>query len=627
MIKDLSIRNKLILFIISASIIIYGAVISYTLVNSSDSARTDAKKYIGKTIEERARFIESDINEDIEVAKTMGAMFGAMYEMPEEGRIESFTTMMKKVAVQNSDYLAVWVSWELAAIDPDYKKSYGRRRITFTRLDNKLDFIDEVIETETERKSGIYYESKINKKEIFSEPYPGAYTGKQDTFLMTSVCEPVVIDGEFVGLAGSDLELQHYVDLVNQIQPFEKARAFLLSNTGIYVSHSKNDYIGKSFKELNADKEQEFNVIRKIANGEGFEIEDYDNNEGELYIKFVPIEIGTTGKPWSLGIVVPMEVVMKEAHTLRNNLIIVGVIGIIVLALLIGFISKSIGDSIANGVDYTKQVSEGNLTAKMSVKSKDEIGQLANHMNSMASKLKNIVQKIKSSILELKHGGNQLLVSSGQLVEGANFQTSSSLQVAESITEMQSNLKQSAENAEITEEISDKVAKRMIKSKDESLRAVELMKQVAEKIKIIEEIAFQTNILALNAAVEAARAGDHGKGFSVVALEVRKLAERSKQAAMEITDLSTQSVSAIEETGKGMEELVPDLEKTVELVKAIYSQSREQSIEVDSLSEVANRLSTIANQNKASSQSINKQSQQLLQMAEELNKETEYFKV
>ncbi len=220
-----------------------------------------------------------------------------------------------------------------------------------------------------------------------------------------------------------------------------------------------------------------------------------------------------------------------------------------------------------------------------------------------------------------------MLVSSGQLVEGANFQTSSSLQVAESITEMQSNLKQSAENAEITEEISDKVAKRMIKSKDESLRAVELMKQVAEKIKIIEEIAFQTNILALNAAVEAARAGDHGKGFSVVALEVRKLAERSKQAAMEITDLSTQSVSAIEETGRGMEDLVPDLQKTVELVKAIYSQSREQSLEVDSLSEVANRLSTIADQNKASSESINKQSQQLLQMAEDLNMEMEYFKV
>ncbi|NJO90774.1 MAG: HAMP domain-containing protein, partial [Chloroflexia bacterium] len=388
MIKNWSIRNKLILYIISASIIIYGAVISYILVNYSARARVDAKSYIGKTIEERARFIESDINEDIEVAKTMSAMLSGIYDLPEEGRIESLSKMINKVADQNPDYLAVWTSWELAAVDPTYTKNFGRRRVTFTRLDNKLDFIDEIIETEVERKSGTYYESKINKKEIIDEPYPGVYTGKEGTFLMTSVCEPILVDGKFAGLAGSDLELQHYVDLVNQIRPFDKARAFLLSNTGIYVSHSNNEYIGKSFREINSDKEQQFNVISKISKGEVFEINDNDNEEGELYIKFVPIKIGTTGKPWSLGIVVPMEVVMKEAYTLRNNLIIAGAIGIIVLTLLIGFISKSIGDSIASGVDYTKQVSEGDLNAKMTVKSNDEIGQLANHMNSMASKLK-----------------------------------------------------------------------------------------------------------------------------------------------------------------------------------------------------------------------------------------------
>ncbi len=397
MIRNLSIRNKLIFFIISASIIIYGAVISYILVNYSERARTDAKNYIEKTIEERARFIESDINEDIEVAKTMSSMFSVIDEFPEEGQIESFSQMMRKVAIQNPDYLAVWVSWELAALDPEYPKSYGRRRITFTRLDNKLDFIDEVIETEVERKSGTYYETKINKKEILDEPYPGVYTGKKDTLLMTSVCEPIVNNGKFIGLAGSDLELQHYVDLVNQIKPFDKARAFLLSNTGIYVSHPSSEYIGKSFKEINADKEQQFDVVAKIANGEEFEIYDNDADEGELYIKFVPIKIGSTGKPWSLGIVVSMEVVMKEAYTLRNNLLIVGAIGIIVLALLIGFISKRIGDSIASGVDYTKQVSEGDLNATMTVTGNDEIGQLGTHMNNMALKLKQIVQKIKNS--------------------------------------------------------------------------------------------------------------------------------------------------------------------------------------------------------------------------------------
>ena len=248
-------------------------------------------------------------------------------------------------------------------------------------------------------------------------------------------------------------------------------------------------------------------------------------------------------------------------------------------------------------------------------------------MNNMTSKLKTIVQKIKQSSLDLKSGGNQLLNSSKQLVERARFQTNSSHQVAESISEMQNNLKQSAENAENVEEISIKVADRMLKSKEDSIQAAGLMKDVAEKIKIIEEIAFQTNILALNAAVEAARAGEHGKGFSVVASEVRKLAERSKMAALEITELSAKSVMAVEETGKGMEDLIPDVQKTVELIKGIFLQTREQSSEVNALSEIASGLNSMADQNKVSSESINNQSEQLLQMAEELNNEVQYFKV
>ncbi|MDF1548904.1 MAG: methyl-accepting chemotaxis protein, partial [Bacteroidales bacterium] len=280
-----------------------------------------------------------------------------------------------------------------------------------------------------------------------------------------------------------------------------------------------------------------------------------------------------------------------------------------------------------NGVNYIEQVSQGDLNAQIIVRSKDEIGKLTMHMNTMAAKLKLIVQKIKQSSSDLKYGGNQLLISSNQLVEGANFQTTSSLEVAGSITQMQRNLKQSAENAEFTERISSSVAERMKKNTNESIKAAGIMKQVADKIKIIEEIAFQTNILALNAAVEAARAGEQGKGFSVVAAEVRKLAERSKQAAVEITHLSSQSVVAIELTGKGMEELVPDIQKTVQLVKEIYSQTSEQSNEVNSLSDIARHLSDIADQNKMNSESINSQSQKLMVMAEELNSEVQYFRV
>ena len=397
MVKKLSIRNKLMLFIISASVIIYGSVVSYLLVSYSERAKVDAKNYIDENIRERARFIESDIKADMEVARTVGAAFSSLYDLPKETRISSMSKMLEKIAIKNTDYLAVWVSWELAVVDETYEKDFGRRRVTFTRINNELEFIDEIIETEVERTSGTYYNSKINKKEIFDEPYPGVYTGRADTFLMTSACEPILVEGEFVGLAGADLELQHYVELVNKIKPFNNAHAFLLSNGGVYVSHPNKTYIGKSFVSVNKEKEQEFDVTNNIKKGIEFEIYDYDEELGDLYIKFVPIQVGSTDKPWSLGIMVPMNVVMGDAHALRNNSIIVGLVGIILLALLIGFISKSIGDNIKQGVGYTEQISQGNLNAKMSVRSNDEVGQLAAHMNNMSLKLKGIVQKIKSS--------------------------------------------------------------------------------------------------------------------------------------------------------------------------------------------------------------------------------------
>lgn len=629
MITTLSIRNKLLLFILSASIIIYGSVVFYLLYSFNKKAKTDAENYIVENIKERARYIETDINADIEAAKTLGTNFSIMKEMPAESRIQTLNKMLERYAEQNPKYEATWVSWELGEVDSSYKKSYGRIRYTYARGQNRdITLLKDVLETEKERTSGTYYNSKVTKKPIFDEPYPHVYREQTDTFLMTSICEPILYEGRFLGLTGMDMVLNHYEELVNKIKPFDAGYAFLISNGGIYVSHPEKYVMGKTFAEVNPDEDKEFDISNKIKNGEEIQFYASHSSTGDqLYVKFVPIRIGNTGKPWSLGVLVPLHVVMKDSISLLRNSIIVGVVGLIVLSVIIGFISKNIGDTVINGVNYTKMISEGNLNAQIEVKSSDEIGQLAENMNNMASKLKSIVLKIKQSSTDLKQGGNQLLSSSGLMVESAGYQTSSAMQVAESINEIQHNLQQSAQNAEMTETISEKVAGKMERSTIESLKAINLMKEVASKIKIIEEIAFQTNILALNAAVEAARAGEQGKGFSVVAVEVRKLAERSKQAALEITSLSSQSVKAIEETGQSLEELVPDLKKTVQLVKEIYTQTHEQSAEVNSLSDIANRLSSIADQNKNNSESINNQSHLLMEMAEELNREMQYFKV
>ena len=327
MMRNLSIRNKLILFVVSASILIFGSAIFYLLYSFNNKAIADAESYIDENISERARYIESDINADIEVSRTMAAAFTIYSEITEGDHLPTFIKILEKIAVNNPKYESVWASWELASIDSAYEKSYGRLRTTYARGEGgKLELEAKRLEIDKERTDGDYYHAKINKKPILTEPYAHAYAGHKDTILMTSICEPILINGEFVGLTGTDYSLNYYVELVNKIKPFNGSYAFLLSNEGTYVAHPDKEFIGKTFVEQNPDEDKEFGITDKIRVGEEFHFNAKHTDTGaKLYVKFVPIRIGKTNKPWTLGVLVPMKAVLTESDTLLRNSIFVGI--------------------------------------------------------------------------------------------------------------------------------------------------------------------------------------------------------------------------------------------------------------------------------------------------------------
>ncbi|MFO8042012.1 MAG: methyl-accepting chemotaxis protein [Alkalispirochaeta sp.] len=305
-----------------------------------------------------------------------------------------------------------------------------------------------------------------------------------------------------------------------------------------------------------------------------------------------------------------------------------GIVIAVLLAIVIAIIiTRAITTALAKGVEFATELSNGNLQAKLDVEQKDEIGDLANALRSMAERLRDIVSDIRGATDNVASGSQQLSQSAQQMSEGATEQAASAEEVSSSMEEMSSNIRQNADNALQTDKISQKSSTDAEEGGQAVRETVSAMKEIAEKISIIEEIARNTNLLALNAAIEAARAGEAGKGFAVVASEVRKLAERSQTAAGEISELSGRSVAVAERAGEMLEKIVPDIKRTAELVQEISAASNEQNSGAEQINSAIVQLDTVIQRNASASEEMASMSEELSGQAEQLQQSVSFFKM
>jgi len=321
------------------------------------------------------------------------------------------------------------------------------------------------------------------------------------------------------------------------------------------------------------------------------------------------------------------EEMLELANQTRAGVVALSIVAAIIGILFAVFITRGIVKPLQKGIDFVKQLADGDLTAELDVDQQDEAGQLAANMKNMQKRLTEVVGNVQASSQNVSSGSQQMSSTSQELSQGATEQASNAEEVSSSMEEMTSNIRQNTDNAMQTEKIAAQAAENAEKGGKAVKETVDAMRQIAEKISIIDDIARNTNLLALNAAIEAARAGDQGKGFAVVAAEVRKLAERSQKAAGEISDLSTNSVEVAEEAGQMLEKMVPDIRRTSELVKEISAASKEQDSGAEQINKAVMQLDQVIQQNASASEQMASMAEELNSQADQLQEAVSFFKV
>ncbi|MDX9695462.1 MAG: cache domain-containing protein [Bacteroidales bacterium] len=378
----MNLKTKMLVYILTATSIIYALALGYVSFKLNNLAFDNAKKLTQTYAREYANYTKADLNVDMNTARALAQAAMGYKNINSKDRKNIHLDMIKHLIEENPNFLSTWFNWQLKYIWPNYKKEDGRLRLTYYRHGGEIILKEEIIDTIPGFTKGAYYDILAQKRDYVMDPYYFTYAEGEEQILETSVATPIMDGGVAVGCAGIDLPLQRFQDLIKTIQPIEGSYAFLIAYNGQYVAHYHEENIGKMLSEFSDFNPQ---ILVDIQSGKENFLS-IKNQKGEDYwVSYAPVYIGNAVTPWSFGFAVPVDVIMaKERATLRNS-ILVGLIGLLLTAGIIWLIAINIAGPVTITTNILSDLAKGDIdeSKKLPIKSQDEIGDMSQSVNTL----------------------------------------------------------------------------------------------------------------------------------------------------------------------------------------------------------------------------------------------------
>lgn len=667
--NDLKIGFRLMLVISTTTVLILSVLGLYIYNIQEEKIVTDNDKYMTEQVKDLTRIVQMQIKERQEqvgsailmaqeVMNQAGSLSLSSYETTVIEAVDQETREQKVVKLPTLKLNNQTLYNSTLLVDKITELTRARATI-FQKIEGGyLRISTSVVHRDGKRATNTFIpdHSPVVQAIESGKAYHGRAIVVDDWYLTTY--KPLKVNHQIVGMlfvGMPEKDLGNIKEIFNRKQYLTSGYPFIIDKEGLLIVHPQNEGNNLKgepfFKQLTATQSADIRIS-------------YIWNERHkiLYASYVEAI-----DSYIVASIFEDELTVILAH-LRNILLFAILLSIAIMVVVIVVMANAISSSLRKGVDFAQKITNGELSAHLDIDQKDEVGVLADALRTMVGsfrsgvemarkiasgdlrmeaknvhrviegsldealinmreQLRDVVKNIRMVAQNVASGSVQISQSATDISTGANEQAATAEEVSSSVEEMAATITQNTENAKDTELIAVKASKDIDEGRKSFETTLKAMKDIAEKITIIGDIAEKTDLLAINAAIEAARAGEHGKGFAVVASEVRKLAEVSQQAAKEINHLSSSSLQVAENASKLLSCIVPDVQKTAELVMEIAAASREQKLGADQISLAVQQFSNVTQSNTASAEEMASSSEELASQAEQLNEVVSYFEL